>query len=646
MRTLNLGILAHVDAGKTSLTERLLHAAGVIDEIGSGDGGNTQTDTLALEKQRGITIKAAVVSFRVGDTTVNLIDTPGHPDFIAEVERALDVLDGAVLVVSAVERVQAQTRVLFRALQRLKIPTLIFVNKIDRAGAACGETLATLAERLTPGIVPMGEVGAIGTRAADFCPFDPEDEAFRARLAEKLADHDDAILADVLEDRALSYKRLRSGLAQEVRRARLHPVFFGSAITGAGIGPLIAGLDLLPGAGHDAQGPLSGAVFKVERGPSGEKIAYARLFRGTLKARQRLVLADGSEARVTGIAAFEGGRSVETRALTAGGIGKLSGLSGIRIGDAIGRPRQRAEPRHFAPPTLETRVEPKRPAQRGALNTALAQLAEQDPFIDLRRDDLRHEIYLSLYGEVQKEVIEETLRSEFGIEATFQPSTIICVERPVGTGAAVEWAPDPFFATIGLRLEPGPIGSGIVYAEEIEYGSLPVSFHTAIEDAVRAALGQGLNGWQVTDCKVVLTHSTRLRKWATSSAADHRDLTPLVLMDALRQAGTVVCEPVHRFALTLPEESLAAVLAALARLEAVPKVPAVDGRTATLDGEIAAAHVHRLQQLLPGLTRGEGVLEAEFDHYRPVRGPAPSRPRTDYDPLNRKDYLARIRGGR
>src|SRR5689334_4179135 len=135
MRTLNLGILAHVDAGKTSLTERLLHSAGVIDAVGSVDDGSTQTDSLALERQRGITIKSAVVSFAIGDLTVNLIDTPGHPDFIAEVERALDVLDGAVLVISAVEGVQAQTRVIMRTLQRLRIPTLIFVNKLDRAGA-------------------------------------------------------------------------------------------------------------------------------------------------------------------------------------------------------------------------------------------------------------------------------------------------------------------------------------------------------------------------------------------------------------------------------------------------------------------------------------------------------------------------------
>src|SRR6186713_1479237 len=168
MRLLNLGILAHVDAGKTSLTERLLYAAGVIDAIGRVDDGSTQTDSLALEQQRGITIKSAVVSFAIDDITVNLIDTPGHPDFIAEVERVLSVLDGAVLVISGVEGVQPQTRLLMRALQRLRIPTLVFVNKIDRAGAGDERVLRDISERLTTAVVPMGTLHALGTRAACF----------------------------------------------------------------------------------------------------------------------------------------------------------------------------------------------------------------------------------------------------------------------------------------------------------------------------------------------------------------------------------------------------------------------------------------------------------------------------------------------
>src|SRR2546427_950677 len=187
-RTLNLGILAHVDAGKTTLTERLLYAAGVIGQIGSVDKGSTQTDTLALERQRGITIKSAVVSFVIDDVTVNLIDTPGHPDFIAEVERVLNVLDGAVLVISAVEGVQSQTRVLMRTLQRLRIPTLIFVNKIDRGGAQYEAVLRGISEKLTPAIIAMGSARDLGTRRGDFAPYGAADSAFAARLADVLAE--------------------------------------------------------------------------------------------------------------------------------------------------------------------------------------------------------------------------------------------------------------------------------------------------------------------------------------------------------------------------------------------------------------------------------------------------------------------------
>ena len=237
-RTLNLGIVAHVDAGKTSLTERLLYDAGVIDEIGSVDDGSTQTDSSDLERRRGITIRSAVVSFTIGSgaeaVTVNLIDTPGHPDFIAEVERVLGVLDGAVLVLSAVEGVQAQTRVLMRTLQRLRIPTLLFVNKIDRAGADADRVLADIARRLTPAAVAMVTVRGVGTRAAAVVPHGPGDAGFTARLAEVLAEHDDALLAAYV-DGELPFGRLRRELAAQVARAQVHPVFVGSAITGAGV---------------------------------------------------------------------------------------------------------------------------------------------------------------------------------------------------------------------------------------------------------------------------------------------------------------------------------------------------------------------------------------------------------------------------
>ncbi|MFF8615067.1 GTP-binding protein [Streptomyces sp. NPDC015350] len=650
MHTLNLGILAHVDAGKTSLTERLLHAAGVIDEIGSVDDGSTRTDSLALERQRGITIKSAVVSFAVDDTTVNLIDTPGHPDFIAEVERVLNVLDGAVLVVSAVEGVQAQTRVLMRTLRRLRIPTLVFMNKVDRGGARDGAVLRSIAEKLTPAVVAMGSVDGPGGPAARCVPYTGADTGFTDRLAELLADHDDELLAAYVEDAGpLPYDRLRGELAAQTGRALVHPVYFGSAITGAGVDALIGGVrELLPASRGDADGPVSGTVFKVERGPGGERTAYVRMFSGTVRVRDRLPFGRGegrTEGRVTGIDVFDAGSVVRGAEAGAGRIARLRGLDGIRIGDPVGTPDADdadGPGRRFAPPTLEAVVVPRPPANRGELHSALARLADQDPLIDLRQDDVREELSVSLYGEVQKEVIEATLADEFGIGVTFRETTTICLERPDGSGAAheiIDQGENPFLATVGLRVDPAPVGSGIAYRLEVELGSMPFSLMRAVEETVVETLRQGIHGWQVTDCVVTMTHSGY---WAPlSTAGDFRNLTPLVLMSALKRAGTTVHEPVHRFRLELPADLLGPVLPVLARLGAVPGAPAVHGSACVLEGEIPAARVHELQRRLPSLTRGEGVLESDFDRYRPVVGPLPDRPRTDHDPLNRKEYLLR-----
>jgi ribosomal protection tetracycline resistance protein len=641
---LNLGILAHVDAGKTSLTERLLHAAGVIDEIGSVDDGSTQTDSLALERQRGITIKSAVVSFAIDDVTVNLIDTPGHPDFIAEVERVLGVLDGAVLVVSAVEGVQAQTRVLMRTLRRLRIPTLIFVNKIDRSGARYERVLHSMSEKLTPAIVSMGSVGELGTRGASYAPHIAAggDADFTSRLVDLLTDHDDALLAAYVDDEtSLSDSHLRAQLAAQTRRALVHPVFFGSAITGAGVAALITGIrDLLPAAPGDADSPVSGTVFKVERGPAREKIAYVRMFSGTLRVRDRLRLRRDGAGKVTGISVFDRGSAAAGPSIAAGQIGKLWGLTDVQIGDAIGIPR--ATPtgeRYFAPPTLETIVVPGRPAGKGALHTALTLLAEQDPLINVRQDDIRQELFVSLYGEVQKEVIQATLASDFGIDVTFRETTTIYLERPVGVGAAVEiihQGPNPFLGTVGLRIEPAAVDAGVEFRLGVELGSMPFSFIKAVEETVQETLRQGIYGWQVRDAAVTMTHSGYaprqshahgvFDKSMSSTAGDFRNLTPLVLMSALRQAGTRVLEPMHRFRLEIPADTFTAALPVLARLRAVPRAPAIRGSSCLLEGEIPAASVHELEQRLPGITRGEGTVDCAFDRYQPVNGAIPTRP--------------------
>ncbi|TDU91325.1 ribosomal protection tetracycline resistance protein [Kribbella voronezhensis] len=633
-----MGILAHVDAGKTSLTERLLYAAGVIKAVGRVDDGSTTTDSMELERRRGITIRSAVVSFELGDLTVNLIDTPGHSDFIAEVERALSVLDGAVLVISAVEGVQVQTRLLMRTLSRLRIPTVLFVNKIDRMGARYDSLLADIGRLLTPSAVPMGAVRDLGTRTAQYEPF----PLVHQGLGEMLAERNDSFLAAYLED-TLGEDDYRRELLSQVRRSLVHPVYFGSAMTGVGVPELIDGIrEWLPRATGAPGDPLQASVFKVERGAAGEKIASARIFTGELRARQVVEVHRGStsyEVKPTSLRVFERGSTTAVDTAEAGRVVALRGMKEIQIGDQLGSVGARSG-QLFAPPTLETVIRPVHGADGGKLFMALQQLAEQDPLIQVRKGE---EISISLYGEVQKEVIAALLESEYRLAVTFSETTPIHVERPIGVGTAQREIGDPgnlWAAAVGFRVSPAPVGTGIDYRLEVELGGLPRAFHTAIEETVRQTLLQGLYGWEVVDCRVDLIRTHYFSP--VTVAADFRRLVPLVLMQALQEAGTRVHEPVNHFELDLASDAVAPVLGKLAEAFATVRNSVVRQGEARLEGSIPAGRVHTFEAQLPGLTHGEGILLTTFDAFRPVVGAPPTHPRTDGNPLNEKQYLLHL----
>lgn len=640
-RSLNLGVLAHVDAGKTTLTERLLHLAGVVDQPGSVDAGTTRTDSLALERRRGITIKAAVVAFPLGDLVVNVIDTPGHPDFIAEVERVLGVLDGAVLVLSAVEGVQPQTRILMRTLQRLRVPTLLFINKIDRSGADVEAVLDAVRRRLAPDVLPMGTAAGLGSRSATFRAFAPGDRDFRERETVALAEHDDGLLAAYVEGRDRTPDELLALAVEQTRSAQLHPVFAGSAATGAGVPDLMAGIaTFLRGAEPDPGGVASGRVFKVERGDAGEKVAYVRMFSGSVRARQRLDLPDGRSGKVTGIEVFRDGRWARATDAQSGQVARLLGLGAVRVGDGFGT-SVRAEAHHFPPPTLEASLEACDPAQAPALRVALVQLADQDPLIAARAgEDGRPTV--SLYGRVQREVIASTLAEEHGIDVEFSEASVLHVERLRRVGEAVErfnTPSNPYSATLGLRLTPGTPGSGLVFDMEVPIRDLPLflfktpdHFAAVMSEHVGRALSRGLRGWEVTDCRVTLVEAAYAsfdgppsRRGPLPTALDYRKLTPLVVRQALDRAATQVCEPVLRVSLEVPTRDAPQLLRLLGRWGTEVTGQTATGDLTRIDARLLAARLHDLQHQLPDLTGGEGVLEAAFDGYQPVRGEPPVR---------------------
>ncbi|WP_188193720.1 elongation factor G [Nonomuraea sp. SYSU D8015] len=622
MHILNIGILAHVDAGKTSLTERLLFETGVIDRLGSVDEGSTQTDTGEIERRRGITIRAAVASFTLGDLRVNLVDTPGHADFVAEVERALGVLDGAVLVLSAVEGVQPHTRVLMKTLRRLRLPTLIFVNKIDRMGAGEREVLADIRRRLSPYGVAMNTVQDLGRKAATTHGLPPHavEEA-----AEVLAEHDDALLELLVDGKTPDLQQVRAALARQCADGVAHPVLYGSAITGQGVADLLDGIaTLLPAVRQPDPGrapdPARATVFAIERAPSGEKVAYLRVRAGVLRAREALTF-HGGQGRVYGgrLTALAVAGAPRRRVAVAGDIVKVRGVPEIRVGDHVGEPPPDGQA-YFSPPSLETVVRPRVPGQEPRLHAALLALAEQDPLIGTRTL-AGGDTSVLLYGEVQKEVIGETLAREFGVEAVFEPSRPIYFERPSGTGEAVEeirrHGPNPFMATVGLRVEPAAPGSGVGYRLEVDLGSLPHAFHRAIEESVRLALREGPHGWPVTDITVTLTRTGY--DAPSTVAADFRGRTPIVLAEALRRAGTTVYEPCHRFEAEIPLEAFSAVTGGLAALGGELDGAVRRDDTWVITGEIPAAVVHEFEQRLPGLSHGEGAWWSEPSGDRPTR---------------------------
>ncbi len=632
MQTLNIGILAHVDAGKTSLTERLLFNAGVIKALGSVDKGDTQTDSLALERQRGITIKAAVTSFTVGNLKLNLIDTPGHPDFIAEVERSLRVLDAVVLVVSAVEGVQPQTRILFRALQRLRIPTLIFVNKIDRMGARDTALVKDIQHKLFSQVVVMNAVHSLGTREVEIVNLDK--------------------LPDITPE--------------QVSHMQICPIFFGSAIKGVGVPELAKALEtyFVPPKPGDNE-PLSAVVFKIERGTRGEKIVFARMYGGKLHLRRHIELhkpemGETTSVKITTMQTFKDGATLDAPIAQAGDIVKIWGLNEAAINDYIGNPPRDNRKPALTRASLEAIVTPLEASDMPKLFSALQNISEQDPFVQLQQNPHDKTLSVRLCGEVQKEVIEATLANEYGIKCRFSETTTICIERPIGVGDGCEAGErgDPYLGTVGLQIAPAPIGSGVHYQLATDViGKMPAAFYAAIEETIPEVLRQGLYGWEVTDCVIALTQvhywprqshaHARFDKSMSSTAGDFRIMTTLAIMQALAQAKTAVHEPVNRFELDIPEVTLATVMRSLTDAEArLDRQPRNNGDTIHLGGLIPARRTFAFERHIPDLTGGEGVFISELAEYQPVSGTIPTRERTDNNPLNRQEYLRRTLGRR
>ena len=622
MKIINLGILAHVDAGKTTLTESLLYTSGAIAEPGSVDKGTTRTDSMALERQRGITIQAAVTSFHWKEYKVNLVDTPGHMDFMTEVYRSLSVLDGAILVISAKDGVQAQTRVLFHALRKMKIPTIIFINKIDQEGFVPAQTYQNIREKLTEDMMVMQEVHLFSELTlSDVADFEKWDAVIAGN---------DNLLEKYLSGAPLTLRELQEEIKRRVQQGTFFPVYHGSAKENIGTKKLLDVItDIFSSKTDNCQSELCGYVFKIEYTEQKKRRCYLRLYSGTLCLRETILLSKKEKIKITEMSIPFDGEIVPTDTADSGEIVILSDNT-LKLNDVLGD--EKLLPRKAwtdSPlPFFRTTIEPIKAEQREALLDALTEIADTDPLLHFMIDSITHEIILSFLGKVQLEVVCSLLNEKYSVEVAIKEPTVIYLERPRKEAhytIHIEVPPNPFWASIGLSVTPLPLGSGVQYESRVSLGYLNQSFQNAVRDGIRYGLEQGLFGWNVTDCKICFEYG--LYYSPVSTPADFRSLAPIVLEQALKESGTQLLEPYLSFTLYAPREYLSRAYHDAPKYCATIETVQVKKDEVVFTGEIPARCIQAYRTDLAFYTNGQSVCLTELKGYQAAVGKPVIQPR-------------------
>lgn len=611
MKIINIGILAHVDAGKTTLTESLLYTSGAILELGSVDKGTTRTDTMFLERQRGITIQAAVTSFNWNDYKINIVDTPGHADFITEVYRSLSVLDGAILVISAKDGVQAQTRILFHALQKMNIPTIIFINKIDQYGINLNNIYQNIKEKLSNDIIVMQNVTLTPEisikNIIDLDEWDP------------VISKNDKLLKKYIAGEKLTIQELTQEEYRCVKKGSLFPIYHGSAKNNIGTQQLIEAIsNLFCPEMNKNYSELCGRVFKIEYTDHKQRLVYLRLYSGTLHLRDTIVLSEKKKVKLTEIYIPSNGEMIQTEIVCSGDIFIIPNNT-LRLNDIIGN--EKILPCNVwndkTVPILRTRIEPIKIEEREKLLDALTEIADTDPLLRYYVDTITHEIVISFLGTVQLEVICSLLIEKYHINIRIEDPTVIYLEKPLQKAdytIHIEVPPNSFWASIGLSITPLPIGSGIQYESKVSLGYLNQSFQNAVREGINYGLEQGLYGWKVTDCKICFEYGVYYSPVSTPS--DFRFLAPIVLEQTLKKAGTQLLEPYLSFILFTPQGYFSRAYNDAQKHCAIIETSQSKNDEVIFTGHIPVRCINEYRNTLTLYTNGQAVFLTEFKDYQ------------------------------
>lgn len=647
----NVGIVAHVDAGKTTITEEFLFAAGATKAAGSVDKGTAVTDSMSVERERGISVRLATASFLWKGVRINLVDTPGHVDFCAEVERSLRALDCAVLVLSAVEGVQAHTSTIFSALRALKIPTLFFINKLDRIGADVQAVVEEIKRELTADVLLLQDATNQEQGDASIIqvwePGENKNSAV-AGIVESIVENDDKLLDRFLDGEEISHEELDTALAAGTAQCLHYPVLLGVAKNSIGIESLLdAIVRYLPGPEADENKPLSGVVFRIDHTSKFGKIAGVRIFSGKMNTRDLVFNATRSvDEKVSLLKKVYTGKYEDVKTLGAGDIGVICGFSEAQVGDILGENANIPDSYSFSVPLLTVMVVPENESELSSLTSALKELTAEDPMLDLEFLSEQRELHLKISGWIQIEILEAVLKDRFGLSATFTSPTIIYKETPSTTGFGFEryWMPKPCWAIVKFLIEPLPVGSGVVYASQLGVNDVALKYQNEVERTIPLALRQGTKGWEVTDLKITLVEGEEHH--VHSRPGDFIIATPMAMMNGLVETGTTLLEPILTFKISASRDLLGSITSDLSRMRGTFGSPEVVGERFVLEGKIPAATSLDYPVQLASRSGGKAKISTRLCSYEPCT--LEQGKTTEFrgiSPLDRSKYILKARGG-
>lgn len=603
---ITIGISAHANAGKTTITEQLLCHAHVIEQAGRVDHGSTVTDSMTIERQRGISVRAALVSFNVGDRKIYLIDTPGHVDFSAEVERAMSVLDGAVLVISGVDGVQAHTHTIWRELRKKGIPTLIFINKMDRAGADFQRTIDDIARNLDTRVVPLVQINRRGDGQLEFVQKSPQD------LLDQISRYDDEILHLYIEGKEVAAQLIREKTESLARAGHIFPVIGGSALNNIGVEELLQYIGrCFPGADDNPDKPFSAYVYSVRVDDSGRRNAYVKVLSGSIKLRDNFTV-DDSTQKVREIYVSNGAELAPAEAVKSGDIAVLGGLD-VSCGQLIGKNSDFTNRVSFVRPLLRMRISALNEEHNVRLMQALRILNEEDPHLNVGYNRETNSIYLSLMGEVQGQIVETMLKERFDIAVKVDSPMVIYKETPSVTASA--HASYTSVSGVELEVSPLPAGSGFVYRSEYSTDFLHLKYQRQVERLVTRYAKQGMFGWELTDMEVKLIGGQF--DSMGSEPAHFNIIAPVALFRCLKKARMRLLEPVCSFTVVFPENFITAVVQSLHSKQGIFRITGNQDGIAQIQGEATVSSMLYYPSELSRLTAGRGDFSSQFLRYQP-----------------------------